>query len=99
MPGKELSVRVTRQPRGTYLDLEYRNINTNRVLFSHQYQLSRHSVHGVLQASSLDSLRALDQPDAEPGMGWPTDDASLMAMMKRVHYINSRDPGRPQAWD
>ncbi len=55
MPGKELSVRVTRQPRGTYLNLEYRNINTNRVLFSHQYQLSRHSVHGVLQASSQDS--------------------------------------------
>ncbi|MGL5319669.1 MAG: lysine decarboxylation/transport transcriptional activator CadC, partial [Aeromonas veronii] len=92
MPGKELSVRVTRQPRGTYLDLEYRNINTNRVLFSHQYQLSRHSVHGVLQASSQDLLRALDQPDAEPGMGWPTDDASLMAMMEAQYYINSRDP-------
>ncbi|QXB02105.1 lysine decarboxylation/transport transcriptional activator CadC [Aeromonas sp. FDAARGOS 1416] len=92
MPGKELSVRVTRQPRGTYLDLEYRNINTNRVLFSHQYQLSRHSVHGVLQASSQDLLRALDQPDAEPGMGWPTDDASLMAMMEAHYYTNSRDP-------
>ncbi|MFQ1929502.1 lysine decarboxylation/transport transcriptional activator CadC [Aeromonas veronii] len=92
MPGKELSVRVTRQPRGTYLDLEYRNINTNRVLFSHQYQLSRHNVHGVLQESSQDLLRALDQPDAEPGMGWPTDDASLMAMMEAHYYTNSRDP-------
>ena len=92
MPGKELSVRVTRQPRGTYLDLEYRNINTNRVLFSHQYQLSRHNVHGVLQASSQDLLRALDQPDAEPGMGWPTDDASLMALMEAHYYTNSRDP-------
>ncbi|MBW3804592.1 CadC family transcriptional regulator [Aeromonas jandaei] len=92
MPGKELSVRVSRQPRGTYLDLEYRNINTNRVLFSHQYQLSRHNVHGVLQESSQDLLRALDQPDAEPGMGWPTDDASLMAMMEAHYYTNSRDP-------
>ena len=52
----------------------------------------RHSVHGVLQASSQDLLRALDQPDAEPGMGWPTDDASLMAMMEAQYYINSRDP-------
>ncbi|MFB2864024.1 lysine decarboxylation/transport transcriptional activator CadC [Aeromonas sp. MdU4] len=92
MPGKELSVRVTRQPRGTYLDLEYRNINTNRVLFSHQYQFSRHNVHSVLQASSRDLMRALDQPDAEPGIGWPTDDASLMAMMEAQYYINSRDP-------
>jgi transcriptional activator of cad operon len=92
LPGKELSVRVSRQPRGTYLDLEYRNINTNRVLFSHQYQLSRHKVHSVLQASSQDLLRALDQPDVLPGMGWPTDDASLMAMMEAQYYINSQDP-------
>ncbi|MFM1647983.1 lysine decarboxylation/transport transcriptional activator CadC [Aeromonas salmonicida] len=92
LPGKELSVRVSRQPRGTYLDLEYRNINTNRVLFSHQYQLSRHKVHAVLQASSQDLLRALDQPDVLPGMGWPTDDTSLMAMMEAQYYINSQDP-------
>lgn len=92
LPGKELSVRVSRQPGGTYLDLEYRNINTNRVLFSHQYQLSRHNVHGVLQASSQDLLRALDQPDVLPGMGWPTDDGALMAMMEAHYYINSQDP-------
>jgi len=92
MPGKELSVRVTRQPRGTYLDLEYRNLNTNRVLFSHQYQLSRHSVHGVLQASSQDLLRALGKPEAMPGKGWPTDDASLMALMEAHYYTNNRDP-------
>ena len=92
LPGKELSVRVSRQPRGTYLDLEYRNLNTNRVLFSHQYQLSRHKVHDVLQASSQDLLRALDRPEVVPGMGWPTDDASLMAMMEAHYYINSRDP-------
>ncbi|EKP0276629.1 lysine decarboxylation/transport transcriptional activator CadC [Aeromonas sp. MR19] len=91
LPGKELSVRVSRQPGGTYLDLEYRNINTNRVLFSHQYQLSRHNVHAVLQASSQDLLRALDQPDALPGMGWPTDDAALMAMMEAHYYTNSQD--------
>lgn len=92
LPGKELSVRVSRQPGGTYLDLEYRNINTSRVLFSHQYQLSRHNVHGVLQASSQDLLRALDQPDVLPGMGWPTDDGALMAMMEAHYYINSQDP-------
>ncbi|WP_429083034.1 lysine decarboxylation/transport transcriptional activator CadC [Aeromonas bivalvium] len=92
LPGKELSVRVSRQPRGTYLDLEYRNLNTNRVLFSQQYQLSRHKVHQVLQASSQDLLRALDRPEVVPGMGWPTDDASLMAMMEARYYINSRDP-------
>ncbi|MFQ2260614.1 lysine decarboxylation/transport transcriptional activator CadC [Aeromonas dhakensis] len=92
LPGKELSVRVSRQPGGTYLDLEYRNINTNRVLFSHQYQLSRHNVHGVLQASSRDLLSALNQPDAQPGMGWPTDDGALMAMMEAHYYINSQDP-------
>ena len=91
LPGKELSVRVSRQPGGTYLDLEYRNINTNRVLFSHQYQLSRHNVHAVLQASSQELLRALDQPDALPGMGWPADDASLMAMMEAHYYTNSQD--------
>lgn len=90
-PGKELSVRVSRQPGGTYLDLEYRNLNTNRVLFSHQYQLSRHNVHGVLQASGQDLLRVLDRPDALPGAGWPTDDGALMALMEAHYYTNKQD--------
>jgi transcriptional activator of cad operon len=91
LPGKELSVRVSRQPGGAYLDLEYRNINTKRVLFSHQYQLSRHNVHAVLQASSQDLLTVLERPDVSPGMGWPTDDASLMALMEAHYYTNSQD--------
>ena len=90
-PGKELSVRVSRQPGGTYLDLEYRNLNTNRVLFSHQYQLSRHNVHEVLQASSQDLLRVLERPDASPGAGWPTDDGALMALMEAHYYTNKQD--------
>lgn len=61
-------MRVTRQPRGTYLNLEYRNINTNRVLFSHQYQLSRHSVHGVLQASS--QICCAPSTNPMPSRGW-----------------------------
>ncbi|MGL5451551.1 MAG: lysine decarboxylation/transport transcriptional activator CadC [Aeromonas sp.] len=92
MPGKELSIRVTRQPQGTYLDLVYRNINTNQVLFSHQYQLSRHNLHEVLQASSRDFLRAINQRDTMPGIGWPTDDNALMAMMEAHYYTNDRDP-------
>ncbi|MGY3902836.1 lysine decarboxylation/transport transcriptional activator CadC [Aeromonas lusitana] len=91
-PGKELSVRVSRQPGGTYLDLEYRNINTNRVLFSHQYQISRHNVHEVLQESSQDLLRVLDQADATPGAGWPTDNGALMALMEAHYYTNKQDP-------
>jgi transcriptional activator of cad operon len=91
LPGKELSVRVSRQPGGDYLDLEYRNINTNRVLFSHQYQLSRHNVHEMLRTSSQDLLTVLDRPDLLPGMGWPTDDAALMAMMEARYYTNSQD--------
>ncbi|WP_421242025.1 lysine decarboxylation/transport transcriptional activator CadC [Aeromonas enteropelogenes] len=91
-PGKELSVRVSRQPRGAYLDLEYRNLNTNRVLFSHQYLFSRDNVHEVLQASSRDLLQVLEQPQAQPGMGWPTDAGSLIAMMEARYYTNSRDP-------
>lgn len=90
-PGKELSVRVSRQPGGTYLDLEYRNINTNRVLFSHQYRLGRHNVHEVLQASSQDLLRVLERPDATPGVGWPTDDGALMALMEAHYYTNKQD--------
>ncbi|MGY3857088.1 lysine decarboxylation/transport transcriptional activator CadC [Aeromonas intestinalis] len=90
-PGKELSVRVSRQPGGTYLDLEYRNLNTSRVLFSHQYLLSRHNVHGVLQASSQDLLRVLARPDASPGAGWPTDDGALMALMEAHYYTNKQD--------
>lgn len=92
LPGKELSVRVSRQSGSTNLELEYRNLNTNRVLFSHQYQLSRHRVHAVLQASSQDLLRVLERPDAMSGLGWPTDDAALMAMMEARYYINSLDP-------
>ncbi|MGY3943311.1 lysine decarboxylation/transport transcriptional activator CadC [Aeromonas tecta] len=91
LPGKELSVRVSRQPGGAYLDLEYRNINTKRVLFSHQYQLSRHNVHEVLQASSQDLLTVLERPDVSPGMGWPTDDVALMALMEAHYYTNSQD--------
>lgn len=91
LPGKELSVRVSHHPGGTYMDLEYRNLNTNRVLCSHQYQLSRHNVHAVLQESSQDLLRALERPEASPGMGWPADDASLMAMMEAHYYTNSQD--------
>ena len=57
---------------GTYLDLEYRNINTSRVLFSHQYQLQLpQRAPEVLEASSLDLLRVLERPDATPGWGWP----------------------------
>ena len=82
---------ISRQPGGTYLDLEYRNINTSRVLFSHQYRLSRHNVHEVLEASSLDLLRVLERPDATPGVGWPTDDGALMALMEAHYYTNKQD--------
>ena len=92
VPGKELNVRVSCQPQGTYLDLEYRNINTNRVLFSHKYQLSGQNVHGVLQASRHDLLQVIDRSAVELGIGWPTDASSLMAMMEAQYYINSQDP-------
>jgi transcriptional activator of cad operon len=92
LPGKEVNVRVTCQTRGTYLDLEYRNINTNSVLFSHKYQLSGHNVHGVLQASRHDLLQVIDRSAVELGIGWPTDASSLMAMMEAQYYINNQDP-------
>ncbi|WP_368164492.1 lysine decarboxylation/transport transcriptional activator CadC [Aeromonas sp. R6-2] len=94
LPGREVSLRITRQHGGSYLDIEYRNRGAGRVVMSRQYQLADHRIAQTLQTSGRDLLDALGQGAHPVGVGWPSQQESMLALLEASHYLNSDAPAR-----
>ena len=59
LPGKLVSVRIDKQQGLSYLDINYRNNASNRVIFSKQYLISGDVFYASLHEASSDLIAAL----------------------------------------
>ncbi len=96
LPGKAVSVRIDRRQGKTYLDVQYRNNSSNRVVFSRQYLLSDNALRASLREASADLIAALaiKATDAQIDhlmLGIPQDPVVLTKLIKANHFISQQD--------
>ncbi|MCW8346251.1 lysine decarboxylation/transport transcriptional activator CadC [Vibrio sp. ZSDZ65] len=96
VPGKTVLVRVDENDGGDFLELEYRDNSSEKVLFSRQYALANKHLKSVLKQSSLDLMRILKIEDAEQRAintvsGVPNDPEALALFIRANHYLNVSD--------
>ncbi|WP_322803282.1 lysine decarboxylation/transport transcriptional activator CadC [Vibrio alfacsensis] len=96
VPGKSVVVRVKANEGGNFLEVEYRNNSSEKVLFSRQYALADNHLKTVLQQASLDLMHVLKVPDAKEKSqvlvaGMPTNPEALKLFIQANHYLNVSD--------
>lgn len=96
LPGKAVSVRIDRRQGKTYLDVQYRNNSSNRVVFSRQYLLSDNALRASLREASADLIAALaiTATDAQIDhlmLGIPQDPIVVTKLIKANHFISQQD--------
>jgi len=101
VPGKSVMVRVKENDSGRFLEVEYRNNSSEKVLSSHQYALSKGSLRAVMQHASLDLLQALKVPDVKLKSkvlmaGMPINPDALELFVEVNHYLNVLDANQYQ---
>ncbi|EHR5764633.1 lysine decarboxylation/transport transcriptional activator CadC [Vibrio parahaemolyticus] len=96
VPGKSVVVRVRENDGGSFLEVEYRNNSSEKVLFSRQYALTSSHLKTVLQQASLDLMQVLKVPDAKLKStmlvaGMPMNPDALELFVQANHYLNVSD--------
>ncbi|WP_330944763.1 lysine decarboxylation/transport transcriptional activator CadC [Vibrio diabolicus] len=96
VPGKSVVVRVRENDGGSFLEVEYRNNSSEKVLFSRQYALTSSHLKTVLQQASLDLMQVLKVPDAKLKStmlvaGMPINPDALELFVQANHYLNVSD--------
>lgn len=96
VPGKTVLVRVDEDDGRDFLELEYRDNSSEKVLFSRQYALADKHLKSVLKQSSLDLMRVLNVANAEQRAvtmmaGVPSDPEALGLFIRANHYLNMSD--------
>ncbi|HHF2892460.1 TPA: lysine decarboxylation/transport transcriptional activator CadC [Vibrio diabolicus] len=96
VPGKSVVVRVRENEGGSFLEVEYRNNSSEKVLFSRQYALTSSHLKTVLQQASLDLMQVLKVPDAKLKStmlvaGMPINPDALELFVQANHYLNVSD--------
>ncbi|OLQ91052.1 transcriptional regulator CadC [Vibrio ponticus] len=93
LPGKTITVRVANESGNQFLEVEYINNTSEKVLFSRQYPLSQPHLKAVLRQVSIDLMTALKVPDAEKKSqlliaGLPNSSEALKLLIEANHYLN-----------
>lgn len=101
VPGKSVVVQVRQNESGSFLEVEYRNNSSDKVLFSRQYALADNHLKAVLQQASLDLMHVLKVPNAKEKSqvlvaGMPMNPDALELFVRANHYLNVSDAGRFQ---
>lgn len=101
VPGKSVLVRVRENDGGNFLEVEYRNNSSEKVLFSRQYALMSKHLKTVLQQASLDLMTVLKVPDAKLKSkvlvaGMPNNPEALKLFIQANHYLNVSDANQFQ---
>ncbi|ELB2822147.1 lysine decarboxylation/transport transcriptional activator CadC [Vibrio alginolyticus] len=96
VPGKSVVVRVRENDGGSFLEVEYRNNSSEKVLFSRQYALTSSHLKTVLQQASLDLMQVLKVSDAKLKStmlvaGMPMNPGALELFVQANHYLNVSD--------
>ena len=96
VPGKSVVVRVRENDGGSFLEVEYRNNSSEKVLFSRQYALTSSHLKTVLQQASLDLMQVLKVSDATLKStmlvaGMPMNPDALELFVQANHYLNVSD--------
>ncbi|MDF2155867.1 lysine decarboxylation/transport transcriptional activator CadC [Vibrio sp. CAU 1672] len=96
VPGKSVVVRVREHDSGGYLEVEYRNNSSEKVLFSRQYALTINHLKTVMQQASMDLMQALRVPDVKLKSqmqlaGMPVNPEALALFVQANHYLNVSD--------
>jgi transcriptional activator of cad operon len=96
VPGKSVVVRVRENDGGSFLEVEYRNNSSEKVLFSRQYALTSSHLKTVLQQASLDLMQVLKVSDAKLKStmlvaGMPINPDALELFVQANHYLNVSD--------
>ncbi|KFJ85637.1 XRE family transcriptional regulator [Vibrio sp. OY15] len=96
VPGKSVVVRVRENDGGSFLEVEYRNNSSEKVLFSRQYALTSSHLKTVLQQASLDLMQVLKVSDARLKStmlvaGMPMNPDALELFVQANHYLNVSD--------
>lgn len=96
VPGKSVIVRVKDNGGNSFLEVEYRNNASEKVLFSRQYSLTSQHLNSVLYQASFDLMRVLNVPDAKQkalalNVGMPIDPKALELFIQANHYLNVSD--------
>lgn len=98
LPGKLVSVRIDKQQGQSYLDINYRNNASNRVIFSKQYLISGDDMYNSLAKASSDLMTALQINPTKQQLdyamaGLPKEQDLLTKLIIANHYTNQVDPG------
>ncbi|KGR32681.1 DNA-binding transcriptional activator CadC [Vibrio campbellii] len=101
VPGKSVVVRVKENDGGSFLEVEYRNNSSEKVLFSRQYALTNSHLKSVMQQASLDLMHALKVPDAKLKSkvlvaGMPMNPDAVELFVEANHYLNVSDANQFQ---
>ncbi|MBS9962612.1 lysine decarboxylation/transport transcriptional activator CadC [Vibrio alginolyticus] len=96
VPSKSVVVRVRENDGGSFLEVEYRNNSSEKVLFSRQYALTSSHLKTVLQQASLDLMQVLKVSDAKLKStmlvaGMPMNPDALELFVQANHYLNVSD--------
>lgn len=96
VPGKSVVVRVRENDGGSFLEVEYCNNSSEKVLFSRQYALTSSHLKTVLQQASLDLMQVLKVSDAKLKStmlvaGMPMNPDALELFVQANHYLNVSD--------
>jgi len=97
LPGKSVSVRVDKQQGQSYLDINYRNYASNRIIFSKQYPISDGDMYMDLRQASSDLMTALHINPTQQQLdnlmvGLPKEQSLLTKLIIANHYTNQVDP-------
>lgn len=97
LPGKLVSVRIDKQQGLSYLDINYRNYASNRIIFSKQYLISDDDMYINLRQASSDLMTALHINPTQQQLdnvmaGLPKEQELLTKLIIANHYTNQVDP-------
>ncbi|PKH05895.1 lysine decarboxylation/transport transcriptional activator CadC [Moritella sp. Urea-trap-13] len=97
LPGKLVSVRIDKQQGQSYLDINYRNNASNRVIFSKQYLISGDEMYESLHKASSELMAALRINPTPKQLDYvmqdlPKDQDLLTKLIIANHYTNQVDP-------
>jgi len=97
LPGKLVTVRIDKQQGQSYLDINYRNNASNRIIFSKQYLISGDDMYESLHKASSDLMAALRINPTPKQLDYvmqdlPKDQYLLTKLIIANHYTNQVDP-------
>jgi len=93
LPGKTITVQVAKQGEHEYLEVEYINNTSEKVVFSRQYPLAQPHLKVVLRQVAIDLMKAFKVPQPEKNSlaliaGLPNSSEALKLLIQANHYLN-----------